>query len=339
MIRGQRLTVGVDVGGTKLVASAVDAEGHALGLARWPEPVREYRDVLAAITELVGRVRASVGDARVAGVGVAAAAFLDSDRRRVRQSTYLVDWRDRPFEAELRQRLALPVVVENDADAAAWGEYRHGAGRGARCLVLATVGTGIGGGIVIDGRLVTGGFGLGGELGHLTVAPDGIRCGCGARGCVEQYASGTALARSVRTAAVADPAIATRLLARVGGDVDRIDGRLITALAHAGDELARRALAEAGEWLGRSLAQVASIVDPNVVLVGGGLAEAAGDLLLDPVRRSFAAAASIPTVRPLAPIRAAALGNAAGIVGAASLAAARTDALTGRDSKAVVHNQ
>ena len=339
MIRGQHLTVGVDVGGTKLVAAAVDAQGRTLAPQRWPEPVRGYEDVLGAITELVDRIRAAAGGAHVAAVGVAAAVFLDADRRRVRSSTYLVDWHDRPFAADLARRLELPVVVENDADAAAWGEYLHGAGGGARCLVLATVGTGIGGGIVIDGRLVTGGFGLGGELGHLPVVPDGVRCGCGARGCVEQYASGTAIAAAVRSGAVADPTAAARLLARAGGDVERIDGRLITALAREGDELAREALDEAGEWLGRALAQVATIVDPSVVLVGGGLAEAAGDLLLDPVRRSFKAAASIPGVRTLAPIRAAALGNAAGIVGAAALAAARAEAFAGHNSKAVAHNQ
>lgn len=335
MLGGQPVTVGVDVGGTKLVASAVDAEGRTLELERWPVPVREYEDVLGAISELVTRIRASVDPCPVVGVGVAAAAFLDADRGRVRAATYLVDWRDRPFAADLAERLQLPVVVENDADAAAWGEYRYGAGRGARSLVLATVGTGIGGGILVDGRLVTGGFGLGGEIGHLPVVPDGVRCGCGARGCVEQYASGTAIAAAVRAAVRADPATAPRLLARAGGDPARIDGRLITTLAREGDEPALRALDEGGAWLGRALAQVASVIDPSVIVVGGGLAEAAGELLLESVRRSFAAAASLPHVRPLAPITAAALGNAAGMVGAASVAAART-AL--HNPKAVVHN-
>jgi glucokinase len=330
---GQRVTVGVDVGGTKLVASAVDPEGRTLGLERWPEPVREYEDVLGAISELVGRIRASVDPSPVGAVGVAAAAFIDADRRRVRGATYLVDWRDRPFAADLADRLQLPVVVENDADAAAWGEYRYGAGRGTRSLVLATVGTGIGGGIVIDGRLVTGGFGLGGEIGHLQVVPDGVRCGCGARGCVEQYASGTAIAAAVRAAVREDPAAAPRLLARAGGDVARIDGRLITTLAGEGDEPTLRALEEGGAWLGRALAQVATVIDPSLIVVGGGLAEAAGDLVLEPVRRSFAAAASLPHVRPPAPITAAALGNAAGIVGAASLAAALMDT---HNPKAVV---
>jgi glucokinase len=335
MLAGQRVAVGVDVGGTKLVASAVDAEGRTLGLERWPEPVREYDDVIDAISELVARIRSSITPDCVVGVGVAAAAFLDADRRRVRGATYLVGWRDRSFAAELADRLELPVAVENDADAAVWGEYRYGAGRGARSLLLATVGTGIGGGIVIDGRLVTGGFGLGGEIGHLAVVPDGLPCGCGARGCVEQYASGTAVARTVRAAVRADAAAAPRLLERAGGDPDRIDGRLITTLAHEGDEPARRALNEGGTWLGRALAQAASILDPSVIVVGGGLAEAAGDLLLEPVRRAFAAAVSIPRLRPPAPITAAALGNAAGIVGAASLAAALPDA---HNPKAVVHN-
>jgi glucokinase len=347
MLAGERVTVGVDVGGTKLVASAVDAEGRAVRLERWPGRVREYEDVLGAIAELVRRIRASLespsapgpspsaGTPTIVGVGVAAAAFLDAERHRVRGATYLVDWRDRPFADDLAERLELPVVVANDADAAAWGEYLHGAGRGARSLVLATVGTGIGGGIVIDGRLVTGGFGLGGEIGHLPVVPDGLRCGCGARGCVEQYASGTAIARAAQAAARAEPAAGARLLARAGGDADRIDGRLVTTLAHEGDALAARALGDGGEWLGRALAQVASIVDPSVVVVGGGLAEAAGELFLEPVRRAVADAASLPRIRPLAPVTAAELGNAAGIVGAASLAVALADE---HDPKAVVHN-
>ena len=152
---------------------------------------------------------------------------------------------------------------------------------------------------------------------------------------MEQYASGTAIARAVRAAVGADPSAEPRLLARAGHDPERIDGRLVTTMAREGDELARRALEEGGAWLGRALAQVASIVDPSLIVVGGGLAEAAGDLLLEPVRRSFAAAASIPHLRSRAPIEAAALGNAAGIVGAASLAAALT---AEHNSKAVVHN-
>ena len=255
-------------------------------------------------------------------VGVAIAAFLTGDRQRVRDATNLVGWADRPFRADLSRRLGLPVIIENDADAAVWGEYVHGHGHGARCVVMATVGTGIGGGIVVGGELVRGGFGLAGEFGHLVVAPGGRRCGCGARGCLEAYASGTALTRSVRAVVEAGSEDARQLFERAGGDLDRIDGPMIITLALEGDPTALRALAELGEWLGRGLAQVAAVLDPDLVLIGGGLAEAAGDLSLGAVRRAYADALSIRATRPVAPLRHAGLGNAAGLVGAATLARA-----------------
>jgi len=293
-------------------------------LQRWPGRVRDYDQALTAIADLVTQLRreaAQRGDTVVA-VGVAIAAFLTADRDRVRDATNLVGWRDRPFRAELGARVGLPVVVENDGDAAVWGEYMHGAATGERCVAMATVGTGIGGGVVIDGKLISGGFGLAGEFGHLMIVPGGRACGCGARGCLEAYASGTALARSARAAAAADPVGAQRLLDRAGGDPERIDGPAVTALALAGDPLARRAIAELGEWLGTGLAQVTTVLDPSVVVVGGGLVEATGRLLVEPARAAYASASSIRAVRQVAPLRPAGLGNAAGLVGAGARAAA-----------------
>jgi glucokinase len=320
----KQVTIGVDLGGTKLAAAIVDGGGLVSSLQRWPGPVRDYDQALAAIANLVVQLRreAEHRGELVVAVGVAIAAFLTADRDRVRDATNLVGWRDRPFRADLGERVGLPVVVENDGDAAVWGEYMNGAATGERCVAMATVGTGIGGGIVIGGNLISGGFGLAGEFGHLQVVPDGRACGCGARGCLEAYASGTALRRSVRAAAAADPAGARRLLARAAADPDRIDGPAITTLAIEGDPMARRAVGELGEWLGIGLAQVTTVLDPSVIVVGGGLVDAAGDLIVEPARVAYGAALSIRGVRPVAPLRRAGLGNAAGLVGAGALAAA-----------------
>jgi glucokinase len=316
------VTIGVDLGGTKLLAAVVHGGGCVSSLRRWPRRVAGYEEALDAIADLVAslcREAEDRGEAVVA-VGVAIAAFLTARRDRVRGATYLTGWDDRPFPADLEAHVGVPVIIENDADAAAWGEFVAGAGRGEPSVVMTTVGTGIGGGIVADGRLLRGGFGLAGELGHLVVAPGGRPCGCGSRGCLEAYASGTALTQSVRAAAASDPAAAGGMLERAGGDPDRIDGRTIIAAALEGDPMAVAGLREAGEWLGRGLAQVAAVLDPSVLVVGGGLAEAAGDLIADPARAAYADAVSIPAVRPLAPIRLARLGNTAGIVGAATMA-------------------
>ena len=221
----RHVTIGVDLGGTKLVAAIVDADGRVSSLRRWPGRVSGYDDALGAITALAGELRQdaeAAGDTVVA-VGVAIAAFLTADRDRVRDATNLTGWRDRPLRADLSERLGLPVVIENDADAAVWGEYVHGAARGEPCVVMATVGTGIGGGIVVGGALVRGGFGLAGEFGHLVVVPDGRPCGCGTRGCLEAYASGTALTRSVRRPP--PPTLRAHGAARPGGGRPRADQR------------------------------------------------------------------------------------------------------------------
>jgi glucokinase len=317
---GQDLVIGVDLGGTKLAAGLVDRHGHVVARARWPRQVRAYEQALDAIEALAGEMREQAADrgVPVLAAGVAAAALFDTDRTRVLYAPIL-EWRDRPFLADLTKRLDLPVVLENDANAAAWGEYRHGAGAGERCLVLVTLGTGVGGGIVIDGRLLSGGSGLAAELGHLKVGSDGRACPCGREDCLEQYASGIALGRAGQAAVARDPALGRHLLALAAGDPGRIDGRLVTAAAHEGDPLALRLVGEAGTWLGRGLAQIASVLDPSLILVGGGLA-LADELVLAPARTAYTALVSLRPVRPLAPIRAAALGNMAGVIGIAALA-------------------
>jgi glucokinase len=286
------LAVGVDLGGTKLAAGVVDESGAVVARARRDTP-EGPEAVVEAVVDLIGEL-----DAAQLPVGIGAAGFVDSRRRRVLFAPNL-GWQDVPFADLVAARLNAPVVLENDANAAAWAEARFGAGAGVPDLVLVTVGTGIGGGIVLGGALVRGGFGIAAELGHFPLVRDGRPCPCGQAGCWEQYASGGALTRAARERGVDDVAAACR----------------------AGDATALGCLAEVGTWLGAGLAAVAAVLDPQLILVGGGVVEN-GDRLLDPARAEFRRRLPATGHRPVAEIRAAQLGPAAGLVGAADLARA-----------------
>ena len=209
--------------------------------------------------------------------------------------------------------------MENDANAAGWAEFRFGAGRDVRDMLLLTIGTGLGGAIVIDGRLLRGWAGVAAEVGHMRVVPDGHACGCGHDGCWEQYASGRALVREAKAALVNDQDRATRLLELAGGDPNHLKGPQVTKAARDGDPLALELLTTLGRWIGEGAASVAAIVDPALVVIGGGVADA-GELLLKPVREGFENQLSARGHRPVAAIAVASLGNKAGIVGAADLA-------------------
>jgi glucokinase len=211
------------------------------------------------------------------------------------------------------------VVVENDANAAAWGEFTFGAGEDTDDLLLVTVGTGVGGGIVHRGQLYRGGFGIAAEIGHMRIVPNGIECGCGEHGCFEQYASGSALVRVARERVANGDRGTEALKALADGDLNNITGPGLTELATGGDALSIELLADVGRWIGEGLAILASILDPRVIAIGGGVA-AAGDLLLRPVVASFESHLPARSHRPQAEVRLAALGNAAGIIGAADLA-------------------
>ena len=229
-------------------------------------------------------------------------------------------WRDLDLKADLGAALGLPVVVENDANAAAWGEFQFGAGHDVDDLLLVTVGTGVGGGVVLDGRCYRGAFGVGAEIGHMRVVPDGILCGCGNRGCFEMYASGYgAGARGPGRGPRRARCWRADLLDRAGGDPDAITGPLITEAARDGDTFAIEQLAALGRWLGEGIASLTAVLDPAVVVIGGGVS-AADELLLDPVRAAFAAQLTGRGHRPMLEIRRARLGNRAGLIGAADLA-------------------
>jgi glucokinase len=309
------LAIGIDVGGTKIAGGVVDETGSVLEELRVESPATDAHAIEAAIEKLVTELSTRHA---IEAVGVGAAGYIDKSRSVVLFAPNLA-WRDLDLKADLESTLGLHVVVENDANAAAWGEFQFGAGHDVDDLLLVTVGTGVGGGVVLDGSLYRGAFGVGAEIGHMRVVPDGIRCGCGNRGCFEMYASGSALVREARTAARAGSLLAADLLDRAGGDVDAITGPLITEAARAGDVFAVEQLSSLGRWLGEGIASLTAVLDPAVVVIGGGVS-AADDLLLDPVRQAFASQLTGRGHRPMLEIRRARLGNRAGMIGAADLA-------------------
>ena len=309
------LSIGVDIGGTKIAAGVVDEQGWIIATTTRSTPATDPELLEAGVADAVAELRA---EHEVAGVGVGAAGFIGADRRKVNFAAN-VAWRHQPLAEQLEQLLGLPVVVENDANAAGWAEYRFGAATGAVHMLMVTVGTGLGGAIVLDGNLVRGSGGFAGEVAHMTAVPDGQWCGCGLRGCLEQYTSGTALVRTAkRRAGVGDPAMSP-LVEASGGTRKGIDGPLITRLAQQGDPGSRELIGELGTWLGRGMASISSLLDPDVIVVGGGVADA-GDLLLDPARRAYSASLTGRAHREPARFVLAGLGNRAGIVGAADLA-------------------
>lgn len=308
-------TVGVDVGGTKIAAAVVAQDGRYETPAVLPTPTTDPEAIERAIELLVRRVAAG---RRVDAVGVGAAGWIDVDRSLIRYAPHLA-WRDERVGGRLAERLGVPVLIENDANAAVWAEHRFGAARGHRVAVCITVGTGLGGGIVLDGALFRGAHGLAGEWGHLRVVPDGRRCACGNRGCWEQYASGTALARDARELAAASPGVADGIVALAGRAADLLTGVDVSAAAAEGDPTAIDLVTEAGRWLGQGIADIAAILDPSVVVVAGGVA-AVGELILAPARSRFAQVLAGRRHRPHPQILAAVAGAYAGIVGAADLA-------------------
>lgn len=299
-------TVGVDIGGSKVLALLVE-DGQVLARVERVTPGRTtsagvVEDVLVeAVTSLRAGVApgsAAAGD--VVGLGIGAAGLVDRDRRSVRFAPHL-SWRDEPLADRLEERLGLPVVLENDANAALWAEHRFGAARDHEDVVLVALGTGIGGALLLGGDLVRGRNGMAGEFGHVQVVPGGRPCPCGRSGCWEQYCSGRALARFTAEAGVPR------------------HGPELTAAAAAGDPVALGAFAEVGRWLGTGIADLVAAFDPEVVVISGGVS-AAGELLLGPAREAYAATLLASGHRTVAPVLAGTLGSEAGALGAADLA-------------------
>ncbi|MTE18684.1 ROK family glucokinase [Streptomyces sp. TRM43335] len=308
------LTIGVDIGGTKIAAGVVDEEGAILETSTVPTPPTAD-GVIDAIAEAVRKVSTGHG---VEAVGIGAAGYVDDKRATVLFAPN-INWRNEALKDKVEQRVDLPVVVENDANAAAWGEYRFGAGKGHDDVVCITLGTGLGGGIIIGGKLHRGRFGVAAEFGHIRVVPDGLLCGCGSQGCWEQYASGRALVRYARQRAAATPENAKILLALGDGTPDSIEGRHVSQAAREGCPVAVDSFRELARWAGAGLADLASLFDPSAFIVGGGVSDE-GDLVLEPIRKSFRRWLVGGQWRPHAQVLAAQLGGRAGLVGAADLA-------------------
>lgn len=309
------LSIGVDIGGTKIAAGVVDEEGRIVASTTRSTPATDPELIEAGVADAVAELRA---DHAVIGVGVGAAGFVDADRRTVRFAANLA-WRQHPLADRIEALVDLPVVVENDANAAGWAEYRFGAARDAEHMLMVTVGTGLGGAVVLDGRLLRGAGGFAGEIAHMTAVLDGQWCGCGRRGCLEQYTAGTALVRAAKHRARTGDPVMEPLIAAAGGRAKDIDGPLITRLAQQGDPASIDLIGEIGTWLGLGVASISALLDPSVVVVGGGVA-AAGDLLVEPARIAYEADVTARMHRDMVPWVIASMGNEAGIVGAADLA-------------------
>lgn len=295
------LTVGVDVGGTKLAAGVVNAEGVVVARSEVPTPTSDAQALIAAVVEAVGALAATHD---VAGVGLGVAGLVDEAGEIVRSASHL-PLANEPLAAAVSAAVGLPVVMDNDANTGGWAEARFGAAAGHADAVFVAVGTGIGGALIVGEQLRRGAYGAAGEIGHLIVERDGRSCPCGSHGCWEQYASGRAFVRVARAA---------------GFEVEH--GAAVSAAAAEGDEQALAVFDEVGTWLGIGIASLVAVLDPSVVVVGGGLS-ATGELLLAPTRRSFLRNLTASGRRPEPLLVLAELGPQAGLIGAAELVRVR----------------
>jgi glucokinase len=306
--------IGIDIGGTKIAGAVVDELGTIVREDRVPTDASRPEEIENAVVAMIERL--SDGPEEIAGAGVAAAGFIDAAQSTVYYAPN-INWRHEPFREKLEERLEIPVIIENDANAAGWAEFRYGAGRLVSDMAVLTIGTGVGGAIVSNDRLFRGGFGAGAEIGHMRVVPGGLPCGCGAHGCIEQYGSGRALQRMANE--LADAGGIGQGLADVRSRTGVLSGADISALISAGDPGALAALRQLGDWLGQACASLGAILDPQLFVFGGGVAQA-GELLLEPIRLAYLENLPARGFHPEPEFTIAELVNDAGVVGAADLA-------------------
>jgi glucokinase len=305
--------IGIDIGGTKIAGALVSETGEIVSEDRQPTPAGDPAEIVRLVVSMIERL--STGH-EVAAAGVAAAGFVDSAQSTVYYAPN-INWRNEPLQRLISDRVHLPITIDNDANAAGWAEFRFGAGRTVSDMTMLTIGTGVGGAIVTQGSLFRGGFGTGAELGHLRVVPDGRPCGCGARGCIEQYGSGRALLRMANDIADAGGIGLSLAAARTANGA--LNGAIVGEFIAAGDPGAVHALQELGRWLGQACASLSAVLDPQLFVFGGGVA-VAGDLLLDPIRESYFQHLPARGYHPEPAFVTAELVNDAGVVGAADLA-------------------
>lgn len=309
-----RTAIGLDIGGTKIAGAVVTGNGRVLHHVEAPTPPA---DADGATVEVLRRMAVSLREGHPAAeaIGAGAAGMVEWPSGRIRWAPNN-GYRGLALRDLLETETGLPAVVDNDANAAAWAEARHGAASGHQDVAVLTVGTGIGAGVILGGRLHRGRAGLAGEVGHIIVAPDGDPCGCGNVGCLEAMASGAALGKAGQAAALREPA---GMLARISAEAGAVTGRTVSEAAARGDRTSLQLIHRVGHWLGIGIASVVNLLDVELVVVGGGLAEG-GDLLLGPARESFQRFVFGRGHRVLPPVVPAHFGPDAGVVGAASLA-------------------
>jgi glucokinase len=320
------LTIGLDIGGTKIAGAVVNSSGHIIRQLTVATPATDPDALEDSVVDMIEKLS---DEGPVAAVGIAAAGFIDASQSLIYYGANIA-WRNRSIRANIEARTNLPVVVDNDANAAGWAEYRFGAGRLFQHMTMLTVGTGVGGAIVIDGHLFRGGFGVGAELGHVTVQADGLLCGCGRHGCIEQYGSGRALLRYAEEESL-KPGTGDALAA-AKDENGTLPAAAVKELLEAGDPGALAALGTLGTWLGKTAASLDSVLDPQVFVIGGGVA-AAGEALVDPIRESFRVNMAARGFRPEPEFRVAEMLNDAGVIGAADLARIHLDESVPRASR------
>ena len=308
--------VGIDIGGTKIAGALVDESGTITQEIRVSSPIEDSSLMVEAIASVINQL---TDGQQVVGVGVAAAGLLSTDREVMFHSPNIAAWRNEPLKSRIQDKISYPVLLENDANAAGWAEFRFGAGRGVNSMIMLTIGTGVGGAVISDGKLLKGGFGIGGELGHMVLVPGGRDCGCGLRGCVEPYASGTALLQGARDLAASNDPLGNKLR-ELGAKNGVLSGEQVYQAIIEDDPGANKLITELGEHLGVAIGSYfVPILDPELAVIGGGVS-AVGERLLEPIRSSYSKSMPAKGYRPELKIVKAEFLNQAGLIGAADLA-------------------
>ena len=312
VIKGSDLTIGIDIGGTKISAGVVDSSGNLIDSSKCSTPAEGGKDLISSVVNLVKELNKKH---EIKGIGISIAALISSDYGTIVGAPNIANLSKLNFVNEIKEEFKLPIIVENDANAAMWAEFKFGNAKGLNPVMFFIIGTGVGGGLVIDGKLFKGANGIGAEFGHMCVVPNGLLCGCGAKGCIEQYASGGALIRYANEALLANPDKSEEVLSFGEG---KLSGTALTKAAKAGNELALAAFSKQADWLGLACASYSLIIDPQAIIIGGGVVDA-GELFLAPVRAAMRKYMPFAESHVPPKIIAAKFGNDAGLIGAADL--------------------
>ena len=312
VIKSSDLTIGIDIGGTKISAGVVDSSGNLIDSSRISTPTEGGKELILAVINLIKEIKEKH---EIKGIGISIAALISSDYGTIVGAPNIANLSKLNFVNEIKAEFKLPIVVENDANSAMWAEFKFGNAKGLNPVMFFIIGTGVGGGLVIDGKLFKGANGIGAEFGHMCVVPNGLLCGCGSKGCIEQYASGGALIRYANEAIINNPQSSETLLSFGEG---KLTGSGLTKAAKAGDELALAAFYKQADWLGLACASYSLIIDPEAIIIGGGVADA-GELFLAPVREAMRKYMPFAESHVPPKIIAAKFGNDAGLIGAADL--------------------